>query len=131
MEAPTERGVLVVRVLEDSPAAAAGVKVGDVITDAGGEPIEETFDLVRTVAAAPEDEPLTLQLHRMGEAQSLSVRPEGLSVPWAGPDPWRELGRRWKRGMRDGAELLRERLEALEKRLEELERKERERQLAT
>lgn len=133
MEAPKDRGVLVVRVLEDSPAAAAGLRVGDVITGAGGEPTRETLDLVRAIAAAPEEEPLALTIHRKGEEQDISVRPEGGSVPWAGPEPWHELGRRWQRGMRDGAEMLRERLEALEKRLEELEHREqeRERELAT
>ncbi|MCP3983130.1 MAG: PDZ domain-containing protein [bacterium] len=133
MEAPKDRGVLVVRVLEDSPAAAADIRVGDVITGTGGEPIRETLDLVRAVAAAPEDEPISLTLKRKGVEQSLSVQPEGGAVPWAGPDPWHELGRRWQRGMRDGAAMLRERLEALEKRLEELERREQERteELAT
>lgn len=129
MEAPRDRGVLVVRVLDDSPAAGAGLHVGDVITRADGEPTRETFDLIRAVAATPEEEALALTIHRKGEELQISVRPEGGSIPWAGPEPWHELGRRWQRGIRDGAEMLRERLEALEKRLEQLEHREQEREI--
>ena len=128
MEAPRDRGVLVVRVLPDSPAEKAGLAVGDVITRAGDQTVEQTFDLVRAVAAAPEGTTVELQLHRKGESQALTVRPEGSAIPWAGPEAWEDFGRQWRRGMRDGAEMLRQRLEQLEKRLEELERREKDRE---
>ncbi|MAE95358.1 MAG: hypothetical protein CL910_11915 [Deltaproteobacteria bacterium] len=121
-EAPEDRGVLVVRVLEASPAEKAGVRVGDVITRAGGEPVEKPFDLVRRVATAEGAEPFEISLHREGEAVELAVKPEGRALPWPGNERWEDLGEHWRRGLREGRDVLRDRLEDLERRLEELER---------
>ena len=45
-QAPQTAGVLVTRVEPDSPAQEAGVQVGDVIVEAGGEALETPRDLV-------------------------------------------------------------------------------------
>ena len=121
LQAPRDRGVLVVRVVEDSPAEKAGVRVGDVITEASGERVEKPFQLIQVVITADRDEPLELSLHRKGEAVSLSLRPEGQALPWPGNKSWDDFGQHWRRGLREGAESLRERLEDLERRLHELE----------
>jgi C-terminal processing protease CtpA/Prc len=41
------KGVLVTRVTEDTPAAKAGIKAGDVITEVGGRGVDDTSDLQR------------------------------------------------------------------------------------
>ncbi len=121
-KAPRDRGVLVVRVVDDSPAAKAGIRVGDVITDAGGEPLRQPFQLVHRVARADQDEPFELDIVREGEAVALSPQPEGQAMPWPGNRDWHELGERWRRGLDEGADTLRERMEDFERRLEQLER---------
>lgn len=122
LDAPRDRGVLVVRVLEDSPAAKAGVQVGDVVTAIDGEAIDQPYELVHAVAIAAADEDLPLSLSRKGKALAISVTPEGRALPWPGTRSWDELGQEWRRGLRHGAEGLREKLRDLERRLEELER---------
>lgn len=121
-EVPRDRGVLVVRVVDDSPAAKAGILVGDVITEAVGQPVERPFQLVHRVATADRDEPFELELRRKGEVVKLAPRIEGQALPWPGNRDWHELGEQWRRGLDEGAHGLRERLEDFERRLEELER---------
>lgn len=70
---PDEPGVLVVRVGRDSPAAAAGVSRGDLITQAGDVPVQSIGDLHRAVAAS--DGTLTLKLLRGAEPHELEVSP--------------------------------------------------------
>jgi len=118
--APTDRGLLVARVEPGGPAGRAGVRVGDVLLAAGGEPLEATYDLVRVVGRTPAGEPLTLRLLRDGETLALEVRPEGAALPWPDPGAWSE----WlERGFEMGSRELRDRLRELERRLEELERR--------
>ena len=121
-EVPRDRGVLVVRVVDDSPAAKVGILVGDVITEAAGEPIARPFQLVHRVATADRDEAFELELVRKGDVVSVSPKPEGQALPWPGNRDWHELGEQWRRGLEEGAHGLRERLEDFERRLEELER---------
>ncbi len=68
---PDEPGVLVVRVGRDSPAAAAGLSRGDLVTQAGEIPVRSIGDLHRAVGAA--DGKLTLKLLRGAEPQELEV----------------------------------------------------------
>jgi DNA-binding MarR family transcriptional regulator len=49
---PEVSGVLIVRVGQDSAAARAGLVRGDLITEAGGEPVRSIGDLERAVRAA-------------------------------------------------------------------------------
>lgn len=48
--APKNAGVLVQRVEPGTPAAKAGLRVGDVITRVGGEPVESPSDVSRALA---------------------------------------------------------------------------------
>ena len=72
---PTSRGALVARVISGSPAQAAGLKTGDIITAVAGRSVDsrEAFStLTATVAAG---QPLPLTVARGGSTQSISVRP--------------------------------------------------------
>jgi len=116
MEAPRDAGVLVVRVEEGSPAAEAGVHVGDVLTRAGGEPLDSPRDLIARVGAVPEGEKLALDLVRDGKEVKLEVAPAGAPEPGPGSfEHWLPGG--FQRGMGD----LERRLDDLERRLQELE----------
>lgn len=77
--APKERGVLVDRVEPGSAAEAAGVKVGDVLTNLGDEPVAEGVELLRAVrrhepgakvrvALVRDKKPLTLEA-KLGDAE--------------------------------------------------------------
>lgn len=58
----------------DSPAAAGGLIPGDLITAAGGQPIE-SFEELQTVVFASEGQPLLLSVDRDGEMLELTVTP--------------------------------------------------------
>jgi hypothetical protein len=118
--APEDRGLLVVRIAPDRPAARAGVRVGDVLLEAGGAALEQPFDLVKAVARPAAGEAVELVLLRDRKRLTLSVVPEGEATPWVDPDAWRGY---FERGVRQGREELQRRLEELEKRLRELERR--------
>ncbi len=82
------RGALVARVISGSPAQAAGLRTGDIITAVAGKPVDsrEAFStLTATVAAG---QPLPLTVARDGRTESISVRPSeapddlGLRILW-------------------------------------------------
>jgi len=126
--APEDRGVLVVRVEKDRPAARAGLRVGDVILSAGGEPVRQSFDLIRIVAAAPAGGGIEVSVIRDGEERTLRIEPEGDPALWAEPD---RFGTWFDEKLHRGSRELRERIDQLERRLEELERKLEEREEGT
>jgi len=66
-------GALVSEVLPDSPAAAAGLQVGDVITALDGEPIRNSADLKNRVARLTVDERRYFVINRNGREQEISV----------------------------------------------------------
>jgi serine protease Do len=66
-------GALVARVFDDSPAAKAGVKQGDVITKFAGVKIGEMKQLPRIVAETVVDSTVKMEVWRKGETKSLSV----------------------------------------------------------
>lgn len=67
------RGAITRRVLAKSPADRAGLKVGDIITKLGGQPLQDSRDLQRIVAEQPLDEPVELEILRNGKAYRLPV----------------------------------------------------------
>lgn len=71
---PAERGVLVKAVEEDSPAAKAGLKAGDVITSIQGQQIEGTLQFRRLVDEIPPGRNVTLTVWREGRSQTLTAQ---------------------------------------------------------
>jgi S1-C subfamily serine protease len=69
----TSSGVLVSTIDEHGPAAAAGVRVGDVITALAGHEVDNAFALQALIGALPRDEALALVLWRGSERIDLSV----------------------------------------------------------
>ncbi|MCS7325472.1 MAG: trypsin-like peptidase domain-containing protein [Anaerolineae bacterium] len=68
-----ERGLLVVRVEEDSPAERGGLLVGDLILTAAGQAIQSAEDLVAQLSADRIGQPLTIEVLRGGVVQAVSV----------------------------------------------------------
>ena len=65
-------GALVAAVLPDSPAAAAGLRPGDVILAIDGKPTRTVREVLDTVAAIPPGKEVTLLLER--ERRTLEVK---------------------------------------------------------
>lgn len=73
LKLPAERGVLVGKVLEDSPAAKSGLKDGDVITEVNGQRVEGTAQFRRMVREIPAGRAAQLTVWRDGRAQTIST----------------------------------------------------------
>ncbi|HEY7426468.1 MAG TPA: Do family serine endopeptidase [Gemmataceae bacterium] len=68
-----QKGVLVAKVFDGSPAAKAGLKDGDIITALAGKPVENGHDLQTVVAGLPLNQPVSLTVVRDGERKELNV----------------------------------------------------------
>lgn len=69
------KGVLVTSVSENSPAAKAGIKAGDVITSVDGEKVEGPGDLARAISKQ-KDGDVTLTVVRDKNQRTIKVTPE-------------------------------------------------------
>ena len=72
--APKDSGVLVQKVEPGSPAAKAGLKVGDVITRVEGKPVEETGDVSDAMSPKKSGESVSLSVVRNKRALQLSAK---------------------------------------------------------
>jgi serine protease Do len=68
-----QTGALVAAAQKDSPAAAAGVKSGDVITAVDGETVADPHDLARRIAALGPKKTVKLGLIRNGSPMTIDV----------------------------------------------------------
>jgi S1-C subfamily serine protease len=72
---PEVNGVLVMQVIPNSPAAAAGLRRADVITEINGEVINTAEQLQRTVEKSKVSQPLKVVVLRNNQTQQLSIQP--------------------------------------------------------
>ena len=73
-----DRGVLVVRVLPNSPAATSGLKAGDVIQKLNGQAVTDAESIQKAVENSSVGGNLRLDLRRNGQTLDLAVRPGAL-----------------------------------------------------
>lgn len=70
---PADRGVMVARVVEDSPAARAGLQVGDVIAGVEGKGVESPWDLTMAVRGKAAGETARIEVWRDGRGLDFDV----------------------------------------------------------
>ncbi len=68
-------GVMINNVRENSPAAKAGLKAGDIIVEAGGKAVKNNMDLIHAISDKKEGE-VQLTIIRDKNRQTISVTPE-------------------------------------------------------
>lgn len=68
------RGALVSRVMPDGPAAASGVREGDVIVTFDGKPVDEMRDLPRIVAETPAGKSVEIEVWRDRDTETLRAK---------------------------------------------------------
>ena len=73
LKLPSERGVLIGRIVPDSPAAKAGLKEDDVVTEVNGQRIEGSLQFRRMIREIPAGRTAQLTVWREGRSQTLSV----------------------------------------------------------
>lgn len=73
LKLPAERGVLVNDVDADSPAAKAGLKKGDVITEFAGQRVEGVAQFRRYVRETPAGRTVNMTIWRDGKAQQITA----------------------------------------------------------
>jgi serine protease Do len=112
----TASGALVAKENKDAPAAAAGVKVGDVVTAVNGQSVADPRELARRVADLGPKKSAELTIWRNGAQQTVSVtlgtmpndkeamNDLGTSKPDAGQASVAKLGLTLERG-RDGVTI--------------------------
>ncbi len=81
---PEINGVIVVRVLPNTPAAKAGMRRGDVITQVDGKTITTAEQLQNIVENSRLGQPLKIQIQRGDQTQQLAVKTAELKPTEAG-----------------------------------------------
>jgi S1-C subfamily serine protease len=90
LKLPAERGVVVADVTKDSPAAKAGLKEKDVITEVNAQRVEGAAQFRRMIHEIPAGRTAQLTVWRDGRAQSLSAtlgKAEERHDKWMGATP--------------------------------------------
>jgi len=103
---PAVEGALVESVEDDSPAARAGVKQGDVITSLDGERVRSVRQLQRLVTDTPAGREVKMTVVRDGKKVDLSVTPEAGEGPLAFGRLGRDLEGEVRRGVEEGLRAM-------------------------
>ncbi|MBW4514260.1 MAG: trypsin-like peptidase domain-containing protein [Timaviella obliquedivisa GSE-PSE-MK23-08B] len=70
-----DKGIVVLKVVPDSPAAKAGLKAGDVITKIGGQDAASAEVIQQKVEESKVGGDLAIELRRQGQTLDLSIQP--------------------------------------------------------
>ncbi|MFN4351486.1 MAG: S1C family serine protease [Hylemonella sp.] len=71
----TDEGVIITGVLQNGPAALAGIRPGDVITGVAGKPVQNVTELLSRVAALKPGSPASFSVRRQDRALDISITP--------------------------------------------------------
>jgi serine protease DegQ len=71
----TTAGVIITGVLQNGPAAVAGIRPGDVITSVAGKPVHNVSELLSGVASLKPGTPSKLRLQRQDKQMELDITP--------------------------------------------------------
>jgi Do/DeqQ family serine protease len=71
----TDEGVIITGVLQNGPAAVAGIRPGDVITRVAGKPVQNVSELLTRVAALKPGSPAAFTVRRQDKTLELSITP--------------------------------------------------------
>ena len=77
-------GVVIVEVMENTPAARAGMQAGDIVVAFEGRPVTETRLLQRLITQAPVDRDIRLTVLRRAGRKALPVRLVDMPRPMVG-----------------------------------------------
>ena len=72
---PSKNGVIITGVLQNGPAAQAGVRPGDVVTAVAGQPVKNVTELLSAVAALKPGVAAKLSVQRREGSQELNITP--------------------------------------------------------
>ena len=122
---PRDAGVLVGSVETDSPAAKAGIEVGDIITRGDGERVQSVSDLTRMVRSKKAGDSVKIEVSRNRASKTLTATvAERASSRHERTLVLPDLAQvRPMLGQLDDLHGLRERLDQIEKRLDDLEKR--------
>jgi len=99
LKLPADTGALVNRVMENGPAAKAGMKDGDVILEAGGTKITSVTQLMRIVAELPIGKSASFAVQREWKKVNLSItpvkRPDEEEIGKKEEEKQQEEGKEW------------------------------------
>ncbi len=70
-----DKGVLIVRVVQNSPADQAGLRAGDIIQRVAGKPVKSAADVQEKVEASEVGAALEVEVIRQSRTEKLQVRP--------------------------------------------------------
>jgi serine protease Do len=76
LKLPVRGGAYVIQVTPNRPAAKAGIKIGDIITQIGSQPIRTNMDLGEIVEQMPIGEKTDLSIIRGKEKMTLPIQLE-------------------------------------------------------
>jgi serine protease Do len=82
------RGAEVMTVNDGSPAAKAGIRVGDVILEYNGQPVQDTEQLVRLVRQTQPGKQVKISLWRNGAPATVTATVEEAKMPGFDTDNW-------------------------------------------
>jgi len=126
--APSDRGILIDAVQPDSPAARAGLQVGDIVTDVDSAATKSASDVIGAMADRKKGDQVTIAAIRDGKRVELRARldsdpgPALQSKRFEGFDRLPGDGNGWFRFDGNSQDMSRA-IDELRQRMEQLERK--------